>query len=148
MEGHTTIIRKVEGQDKYSQLQEKALKDVQRLAGNVWTDYNVHDPGVTLLDALNYGLLETDYRLGFSIPDYLTREDSDFSPRRHALFSPSEIFPVNPVTETDYRKLFVSNVDDLSDVRVIVHPESGTYDFVLDVWADLSLIHISEPTRH
>lgn len=138
MEGHTTIIRKVEGQDKYSQLQEKALKDVQRLAGNVWTDYNVHDPGVTLLDALNYGLLETDYRLGFFIPDYLTREDGNFSPRRHALFSPSEIFPVNPVTETDYRKLFVSNVDDLSDVRVIVHPESGTYDFVLDVWADTS----------
>lgn len=136
MEGHTTIIRKIEGQDMYAQLLEKALKDIQRFAGNVWTDYNLHDPGVTLLDALNYGLLETDYRLGFSLPDYLTRVENTFYPRRHALFSPSEVFPVNPVTETDYRKLFVSNVEDLSDVRVIVHPESGTYDFVLDVLSD------------
>lgn len=138
MEGHTTIIRKIEGEDKYTQLQEKALKNIQRLAGNVWTDYNLHDPGVTLLDALNYGLLEADYRLGFSLPDYLVREGSGFFPRRHALYSPSEIFPVNPVTETDYRKLFVSNIEELSDVRVIVHPESGTYDFMLDVWSDTS----------
>lgn len=135
MEGHTTIIRKIEGADKYARLQEEALKNIQRLAGNIWTDYNMHDPGVTLLDALNYGLLEADYRLGFSLQDYLTREGNDFSPRKHALYSPSEVFPVSPVTETDYRKLFVANIEDLSDVRVIVHPESGTYDFILDVWS-------------
>lgn len=135
MEGHTTIIRKIEGEDKYTHLQEEALKNIQRLSGKVWTDYNIHDPGITLLDALNYGLLESDYRLGFPLPDYLTHEGG-FFPRKHALYSPSEVFPVNPVTETDYRKLFVSNIEDLSDVRVIVHPESGTYDFMLDVWAD------------
>lgn len=138
MEGHTTIIRKTGGQDKYTQFQEEALKNIQRFAGNVWTDYNTHDPGVTLLDALNYGLLEADYRLGFSLPDYLVREGGGFFPRKHALFSPSEVFPVNPVTETDYRKLFVSNIEDLSDVRVIVHQETGVYDFVLDVWSDTS----------
>ena len=136
MAEHTTIIRKIEGEDRYTQLQEKALKNIQRLAGDGWTDYNRHDPGVTLLDVLNYGLLETDYRLGFSLSDYLIREGGDFFPRKHALYSPSEVFPVNPVTETDYRKLFVSNIEDLSDVRVIVHPESGTYDFMLDVWSD------------
>ncbi len=138
MEGHTTIIRKIEGEDKYTHLQEEALKNIQRLSGNVWTDYNIHDPGITLLDVLNYGLLESDYRLGFPLPDYLICEDGGFFPRKHALYSPSEVFPVNPVTETDYRKLFVSNIEDLSDVRVIVHPESGTYDFMLDVWSDTS----------
>lgn len=136
MEGHATIIRKIEGEDIYAQLQEKALKNIQRYAGDVWTDYNLHDPGVTLLDALNYALLEADYRLGFSLPDYLTRAGNTFYPRMHALFSPSEVFPGNPVTETDYRKFFISNIEDLSDVRVIVHPESGTYDFVLDVLSD------------
>ncbi|MCD8184812.1 MAG: hypothetical protein LUE99_19040 [Bacteroides sp.] len=138
MEEHITIIRKTEGEDSYAQLQEKALKKVQRIAGKVWTDYNIHDPGVTLLDALNYTLLETDYRLGFSLPDYLTIYQHEFSARQHALYAPSEIFPVNPVTVTDYRKLFISNIDDLSDVRVIVHSENGTYDFVLDVWPDTS----------
>lgn len=138
MEGHITITRKAEGQDLYTRLQEKALKDVQRIAGKVWTDYNVHDPGVTILDVLNYVLVETDYRMGFSLPDYLTLRQKEFTPRQHALFAPSEVFPVNPVTVTDYRKLFISNIDDLSDVRVIVHQESGTYDFVLDVWPDTS----------
>lgn len=138
MDSHISIPRKTEAQDVYAQLQEKALNRVQRIAGKVWTDYNLHDPGVTFLDALNYVLLETDYRLGFTLPDYLTSSKNEFSARQHALFPPSEIFPVNPVTETDYRKLFISNIDDISDVRVIVHPESGIYDFVLDVWPDTS----------
>lgn len=130
------IKQKTEEEDLYARLQAKALKDVQRLAGELWTDYNEHDPGVTLLDALNYALLETDYRLRFDLPDYLTLPQGGFQPGRQGLFSPSQLFPVNPVIATDYRKLFVSTIEDLSDVRVVVHPERGTYDFVLDVWPD------------
>lgn len=136
MSRSVTIPRKDPSCDLYEQLQEKALKDVQRLAGEVWTDYNLHDPGVTLLDALNYVLLETDYRLQFPLQDYLTTPGKEFSPSLHGLYAPSRVFPVNPVTETDYRTLFVSSVSELSDVRVVVHPDTGCYDFVLDVWPD------------
>lgn len=132
MEEHVTIQRKGEGQDLYTQLQEKALAKVQELAGELWTDYNEHDPGVTVLDILNYALLETDYRLGFDLQDYLTAEEQRFSPGEHALFPPSEVFPVNPVTAADYRKLFIAGIEGLSDVQVVVHHESGIYDFVLD----------------
>lgn len=34
----------------YSKLQAQTLEEVQRLAGQVWTDYNVHDPGITVGD--------------------------------------------------------------------------------------------------
>ena len=136
MESHITIQRKTEGQDLYTQLQDKALKDVQRIAGKVWTDYNAHDPGVTLLDIVNYALLEADYRLQFDLWDYLTSPDNGFQPQHHLLFPPSSVFPVNPVTVTDYRKLFISTVDGLSDVRVVTHPE-GVYDFILDLWPDI-----------
>ncbi len=112
MEEHVTIQRKGEGQDLYTQLQEKALAKVQELAGELWTDYNEHDPGVTVLDILNYALLETDYRLGFDLQDYLTAEEQRFSPGEHALFLPSEVFPVNPVTVADYRKLFIAGLRD------------------------------------
>lgn len=135
MDGHITIKRQTEGQDLYSQLRDKALKDVQRMAGEVWTDYNAHDPGVTLLDIANYALLEADYCLQFDWRDYLTSPAEGFLPESNLLFAPSSVFPVNPVTATDYRKLFISTVDELSDVRVITHPE-GIYDFVLDVWPD------------
>lgn len=138
MDSHISIPRKTETQDVYAQFQEKALKRIQRIAGKEWTDFNAHDPGVTFLDVLNYVLLETDYRLSFTLPDYLTSPQGEFSAQQHALFPPSEVFSVNPVTETDYRKLFIANIDDVSDVRVIVHPDTGIYDFVLDVWPDTS----------
>lgn len=135
MDGHITIKRQTDGQDLYSQLRDKALKDVQRMAGEVWTDYNAHDPGVTLLDIVNYALLEADYRLQFDWRDYLTSPTDGFLPEHHLLFAPSSVFPTHPVTVIDYRKLFISTVNGLSDVRVITHPE-GIYDFVLDIWPD------------
>lgn len=135
MEGHITIKRKADGQDLYAKFQDNALKDVQRIAGEVWTDYNVHDPGVTLLDVVNYALLEADYRLQFDLRDYLTLPDDGFVPQRNLLFTPSAVFPVNPVTMTDYRKLFISAIDELSDVRVVTRSE-GIYDFILDIWPD------------
>lgn len=137
MTEHITIKRQTEGQDLYARLQDHALKEVQRMAGEVWTDYNAHDPGVTLLDVVNYTLVEQDYRMQFDLLDYLTLPVEGFSPERHLLFSPSSVFPVNPVTVTDYRKLFISSVEGLSDVRVLTTSE-GFYDFVLDVWADTS----------
>lgn len=138
MNRHVTIRRKKEEDALYAQLQKRALKDVQSLAGELWTDYNEHDPGVTILDALNYALLETDYRLQFDWQDYLSVPDSGFTPERHALFSPLSVFPVNPVTVADYRKLLVAAVDGLYDVQVTVHRESGVYDFLLDVSMSVS----------
>lgn len=38
-----------EGESLYSGLWQQMLDDVQRMSGMVWTDYNVHDPGVTLM---------------------------------------------------------------------------------------------------
>ena len=40
-----------EGVD-YAKLKEEGLKLVQQLAGDIWTDYNEHDPDVTRLEPL------------------------------------------------------------------------------------------------
>lgn len=138
MNKHVAIRRKKEEEALYTQLQKRALKDVQSLAGELWTDYNEHDPGVTILDILNYALLETDYRLRFEWQDYLSVPHGGFMPETHALFAPSSVFTVNPVTVTDYRKLLVSAIEGLSDVQVATHKESGVYDFLLDVNGNVS----------
>jgi len=138
MNKHVTIQRKKEEESLYTHLQERALKEVQSLAGEVWTDYNEHDPGVTILDILNYALLETDYRLQFGWQDYLSLPEDGFIPEMHALFAPSSVFTVNPVTATDYRKLLVAAIEGLSDVQVTIHKESGIYDFLLDVSVNVS----------
>ncbi|MEI3154042.1 MAG: hypothetical protein V8S95_02245 [Odoribacter sp.] len=40
----------------YVALQKDTIDRLQRLSGKVWTDFNAHDPGITILDVLNYAL--------------------------------------------------------------------------------------------
>ena len=62
----------------YTRLQQQTLAEVQRMSGKVWTDYNAHDPGVTLADIANYALAELDYKLGFGVADSLTEAGKPF----------------------------------------------------------------------
>ena len=81
------IRQLAENENLYSYLQRQALEEVYRLSGKVWTDFNAHDPGVTLVDIANYALTEMDYKLGFGTMDYLTGEDGIFEPERFGLLS-------------------------------------------------------------
>ena len=47
------------------------LGHVQRLSRRIWTDYNVHDPGITILELLCYALTDLGYRASFPLPDLL-----------------------------------------------------------------------------
>lgn len=138
MKEHITIPRKDPSQDVYTQLQESALKIVQHCSGEVWTDYNAHDPGVTILEALNYSLFETDYRLQFDIQDYLSVANTRWSPAQNALFSPTDMLLVNPITEADYRKLCISAIDELKNIWILTHRQTGEYTFVLDTDPNIS----------
>ena len=63
----------------HRQLYAIGLKHVQRLARRIWTDYNVHDPGVTILELLSYALTDLGYRASFPVKDLLAYEmDPDF----------------------------------------------------------------------
>ncbi len=43
----------------FKKLLDDGIADVQHMAGENWTDYNVHDPGVTILEQLCYALTES-----------------------------------------------------------------------------------------
>lgn len=121
------IRQQEEGENLYSRLQKKTLEEVQRLSGKVWTDFNVHDPGVTLADIANYALTETNYKLGFDLADYLTGKGESFNPKRFGLFPPSEVYTTAPVTTEDYRRLFFSHIPELENVWVECDPSTGGY---------------------
>ena len=111
----------------YTKLQQKTINEVQRLSGKVWTDYNVHDPGVTLADIVNYALVELDYKLAFPIVDHLSEEDRPFDGKRFGLFSPLESYTTAPITDNDYRKLLLAKIPELDNVKVIPNKETGGY---------------------
>lgn len=101
----------------YSALKAEGIAIVQKLAGDIWTDYNEHDPGVTTLEQLCYALTELSYRAGFSVCDLLTNENNnEIDSRKQALYLPQEILPCNPVTINDYRKLIIDRVKGIGNV--------------------------------
>lgn len=86
-------------------LLEAGLQYVENLGQKFWTDYNPHDPGITILDVLCYAITELGYRANFDIKDLLTHKDGVL--RNQTFFSPATIFTNAPVTVIDYRKLLI-----------------------------------------
>lgn len=117
----------------YTQLQQQTLNEVQRLSGKIWTDYNVHDPGVTTADAVNHALTELSYKLGFPLSGYLTQNDGTLSPGRYGLCATGEMLPAAPVTAEDYRQLLMENIPELDSVSVSCDPQNGGYTFRVTV---------------
>ena len=111
----------------YTRLQRQTLEEMQRMSGKVWTDYNAHDPGVTLADTANYALTELDYKLGFGTADYLSETDKPFEAARFGLFPPADVYTTSPVTEDDYRRMLIADVPGADNLTVHCDPESGGY---------------------
>src|SRR5689334_8940322 len=95
----------------------------QELSGKVWTDYNESNPGMTTLEQLCYALTELGYRAGMPIENLLLdRPGGHIHPRRQALYPARRIFPCNPVTLGDYRKLLLDRIASLGNVWIAPHP--------------------------
>lgn len=89
----------------WDNLREEGLQHLQALSGHIWTDYNIHDPGVTILELLCYAIADLDARLSQDISVILTENNTE--PRSERFFSPGKILTINPVTINDYRKLLI-----------------------------------------
>ena len=86
-------------------LRQEGIKHIQRLAGNLWSDHNLHDPGITILEQLCYAITDLGYRIGYDMEDLLATTDG--SNPYAGLFSPAEILTTSPVTATDFRKMLI-----------------------------------------
>ena len=112
----------VELAQDFSALRGEALATLQHLAGDTWTDHNLHDPGITLLETLCYVLTDLGYRLDFPIEDLIARA-SDREPEPFPL--PSAMLGCHPVTADDYRRLIL----DVPGVRntLVTQSEPGLW---------------------
>lgn len=105
---HITIPKKVESLNDldYSFLKQKGLSYIEELSSNFWTDYNIHDPGVTMLHMLCYAITDLSNRINLPIENILEPGKGE-TPVDKQFFIASDILPSKSVSETDYRKLFV-----------------------------------------
>lgn len=110
----------------YELLRKLALKFSQKFSGALWTDYNDHDPGVTILEYLCFAITDVAYRADFPIEDIIYAESDQDSPERQALYPDFKILPAHPQTVTDYRKIIIDQIPEVKNAWI--HPvENGIY---------------------
>lgn len=89
------------------QLYALGLDHVRRLSRRLWTDHNIHDPGITTLELLCYALTDLAYRSRFSVEDLLATTEKNAENMAAQFFTPRQILPNRALTGRDYRKLLI-----------------------------------------
>lgn len=103
----------------YDLLLEKGIALAQGYSGELWTDYNHHDPGVTLLEQLCYALTDLGYRTNFSVEDLLIGKKEELDLENTNLFFPiDKVLPSSPLTSRDYQQLLIEQVDEVKNAWV------------------------------
>ncbi|MHA7109553.1 hypothetical protein ACRTDU_05455 [Sunxiuqinia elliptica] len=101
------IDKKKADAGNYYWLRSEGLNYIQELSGRIWTDYNTHDPGVTILETLCFALTDLDYRTNFPIADLLAEEKDNEQAMHKQFLSAIRALPSRPVSIADYRRLLI-----------------------------------------
>jgi hypothetical protein len=100
----------------------------QELSSDIWTDYNEHDPGVTILEQLCYALTGLAYRAGFSVASLLVGPAArEVDLPGQSLYPARAIFPCSPVTLDDYRKLIIDRLPWVRNVWLTPVPAAAAH---------------------
>ena len=97
--------------EDFYRLRREGIGHIEQTGSAEWTDYNTHDPGISILEALAYAITELAYRTGFPIEDILASAASAASPDDpypdQTFYSARKILTVNPTTAEDFRRLLI-----------------------------------------
>jgi hypothetical protein len=94
----------------YKLLRAYALDCISRLSGSVWSDHNIHDPGITILEHLCFAVTDLGYRASFDIKDILTPAGKNNPEIEDAFPLPDQILSSHPITIDDYRKALLKEI--------------------------------------
>ena len=116
-----TISRQIGDGDRYgfTNLRKEGIELAQGLSGSEWTDYNYHDPGVTILEQFCFALTDLIYRANFDVADYLCDENGRLDTSDLGFHEPQDVFFSRPISELDYKKALIDSSNDLSDVQFL-----------------------------
>ena len=138
MNDHLTFIEKNPdkpfGQD-FKKLKEAGLTYIQELSGEFWTDYNNHDPGITILEQLCYALTEVCYQYDLNLKDLLPppgNRHPDYEKLGLAL--PHEVYSIHPLQPVDYSRVIYDSVEGVANAWLKPHADTrGLYTMYLDI---------------
>ena len=130
-------------------LRREGIGHIQQAGSDKWTDYNTHDPGISILESLAYAITDLAYRTGFPIEDILasagnSAPGADPYPDQ-TFYSARHILTVNPTTAEDFRRLLI----DVDQVRnAWVQCKACACDTPLFAWCeDRKLVFSDDPSQ-
>ncbi|WP_299259831.1 hypothetical protein [uncultured Aquimarina sp.] len=106
----------------YEFLRAEGMQLIQQMAGDTWTDHNIHDPGITILEQVCYAITDLAYRMDYDIQDII---GSDTASTYKNLYSPATILTTNPVTVLDIRKVAI-DVEGVKNVWIEKVTQKGS----------------------
>ncbi|WP_261639907.1 hypothetical protein [Erwinia mallotivora] len=116
--------------NSFEHLYQLGLTYIQQMSGRLWTDYNTHDPGMTILEQVCYALTDLIYRCEFQVTDYLCDPSGKIDYRAHGLALPQDILSAYPQQPEEYETWLLARLPELDKVwlRLAEHaPQLGIY---------------------
>lgn len=127
----------------FEYLRRIGIQHIASMGGGLWTDYNEHDPGITILEMLSYAITDLGNRINISMPDLLTGPTGS-APISQQFYTAGQIMPNRALTALDYRKLFI-DMDGVRncwimpyEVKVYADCKEGLLSYSPDMFPDLA----------
>ena len=142
--------QKLHPSQDYPFLHEEGIRLAQQFSESAWTDYNHHDPGVTILEYLCFGITDLGYRASFPVTDLLYAKDSvRMVPEGNAFYPPEKILPSAALSINDYRRLIIDQISEVQNVWVnpvveFQEKHKGLFDIQLQLNHEDSSIYPEE----
>lgn len=137
----------------YVFLRQTGLQHIESMAGNLWTDYNAHDPGITILELLCYAITDLGYRIQLPLPDLVAQPVYGTKALDQVFPTAKQILTTKPVSEIDYRKYLIdipgiknAFIRPYSESKIFVH--CSRKDEVSDEDPKGKLSYSKEPLPH
>ncbi|MFO1418202.1 MAG: hypothetical protein U1E83_05980 [Methylotetracoccus sp.] len=115
----------------YAALRERGMDWIRLWATESWTDHNVHDPGITLLEAFCYSMTELGLRFELDVADLLRSGAGHAAPD---IEPAHRVLPVGPVNAKDLRRVLLDHPI-VSDAHIFAPADSE-----VPVYLDASVV--------
>lgn len=120
---HTTIPKNVATGDDldFDFLRKKGIEYIESLGSNLWSDYNSHDPGITILEVLSYAITDLSSRISLPVEVIVADETTDYLKNQFLIANLA--LPIKPITAQDYRKLYI-DLDGIKNAWIKKHEKT------------------------
>jgi hypothetical protein len=119
--------------EDFYDLRRKGIGYIEKLGSDYWTDFNLTDSGIAILEAYIYALTDLGYRTGWKMRDLLAPETYG-TDTHQPFFTAREILTINPWTTDDFRRL-LTDLDGVRNAWMVC--KQCACDVFLYAWCDV-----------